>query len=72
VDVVNGSAKFNAWSSSITQGLFATLAPGASASATISVNSAEWALTPARGLMVVTHDNKSGADEAKLMKADVQ
>ena len=65
---VAGSAKFNAWGSSISQGGFASVAPGASASVPISVDSAEWARTPAKGLMVVTHDNKSGADEAQLIE----
>ena len=29
-------------------------------------------LTPALGVMVVTFDNKSGADEAQLIKVDVK
>jgi hypothetical protein len=66
--VVAGSAKYNAWSSSISQGDFVTVAPGASdSSVVISVNSAEAARTPALGLMVVTLDNKSGPDEAQLI-----
>ena len=68
VDEVDGSAKYNVWSSSVSQGGFATVAPGASdASNRIAVNSAEFALTPAKGLMVVTLDNKSGQDEAQLI-----
>ena len=68
VDEVDGSAKYNVWSSSVSQGGFATVAPGASdASNTIAVNSAEFGLTPAKGLMVVTLDNKSGQDEAQLI-----
>ena len=71
--VVPGSAKYNAWSSSISQGGFVTVAPGATdATTVISVNSAESNLTPALGLMVVTFDNKSGADEAQLIKVDVK
>jgi len=71
--VVAGSAKFNAWSSSISTGGFVTVAPGATdATTVISVNSAESNLTPALGVMVVTHDNKSGADEAQLIKVDVK
>ena len=71
VEVVEaaGSAKFNAWSSSISQGGFVTVAPGATdATTVISVNSAESNLTPALGVMVVTFDNKSGADEAQLIR----
>ena len=71
--VVAGSAKYNAWTSSISQGGFVTVAPGASdASTGISVNSAEAALTPALGLMVVTFDNKSGPDEAQLIPVTVK
>jgi hypothetical protein len=69
VNVVNGSAKYNVWSSAISQGGFATVAPGGSDSTnTISVNSAEWAKTPALGLMIVTLDNKNGASQAQLIK----
>src|SRR5881396_3239673 len=83
-DLVNGgskvvarSAKYNPWSSSISfrqgvnEGGFATVAPGATdATVRISVNSAESELAPALGVMVVTFDNKSGADEAQLIKVD--
>ena len=69
-DQVPGQAKFNAWNSSISTGGFAGgVAPGATdATNVISVNSAEWALTPALGLMVVTLDNKSGPPEAQLIE----
>jgi subtilisin family serine protease len=71
--VVAGSAKYNAWTSSISQGDFVTVAPGATdASTTISVNSAEAARTPALGVMVVTLDNKSGAPEAQLIPVSVK
>jgi hypothetical protein len=71
--VVAGKAKYNAWSSSISQGGFVQLAPGATdASTVISVNSAESKLTPALGLMVVTFDNNSGADEAQLIEVGVK
>lgn len=63
-DVVDGTAKFNAWSSSITQGDFLTVPPGGEASTTISINPAEWALTPAMGIMVVGVDDKAGQEEA--------
>jgi hypothetical protein len=73
MDVVNGSAKFNVWSSAISQGGFATVDPGAiDTSTVIAVDSAEWKLTPAKGLMVVTLDNKSGDGEAQLIKVEVE
>jgi subtilisin family serine protease len=65
---VEGVAKFNAWSSSISTGGFATVSPGGSdASNAIAVDSAEWALTPALGLMVVTLDNANGDSQAQLI-----
>ncbi|WP_330835060.1 S8 family serine peptidase [Piscinibacter sp.] len=69
VDVVAGTAKYNVWASAISQGGFATVAPGGTDKTNvIAVNSAEWALTPARGLMIVTLDNKSGPGEAQLIE----
>jgi minor extracellular serine protease Vpr len=67
-DVVSGSAKFNVWSSAISQGGFVSVAPGATdTSNVITVNPTEWNQTPAKGVMVVTLDNKSGATEAQLV-----
>jgi subtilisin family serine protease len=65
---VPGVAKYNVWASSISQGDFLTVAPGANATTTISVNGAEALQTPALGVMVVTLDNKSGGDEADLLQ----
>jgi minor extracellular serine protease Vpr len=67
VDVVDGTAKYNAYSPSISQGQFASIAPGGSTKVEVSVNNAEWASTPALGVMVVVTDNASGADEARLL-----
>jgi subtilisin family serine protease len=80
-DIVNGGsktvaglAKYNPWSSAISDAGFAgAVAPGATdTSVNISVNSAEAAKTPALGLMVVTFDNKAGSDEAELIPVDVK
>jgi len=69
VDVVAGSAKYNVWSSAISQGGFATVAPrGTDTSNVIAVNLAEWTRTPPKGLMIVSLDNKSGGDEAQLLE----
>jgi hypothetical protein len=70
-DEVEGSAKYNAWSPAISTGGFQTVAPGGTAQETISVNAAEWALTPALGLMVTTVDNKSkNGGEAQTIPVD--
>ena len=71
VDVVKGSAKYNVWSSAISQGGFATVSPGViDTSNVIAIDSAEWKKTPAKGLMIVTLDNKSGEDEAQLIEVE--
>ena len=70
-DAVPGTAGFNAWSSSISQGAFVPLAPNQSADVPISVNMAEWAVTPAKGVMVVSRDNKNGQDEARTIEVKV-
>lgn len=71
-DIVASTARFNAWSSSISQGMFVPLAANASAELPITVDAAEWAQTPAKGLMVVSRDNRNGPDEARTVevKAD--
>ena len=69
-DEVEGIAKYNAYSSSISQGGFQTVPPGGTATEPISINPAEWALTPALGLMIVTLDNKAGTEEAQTIKVN--
>ncbi len=68
-DIMAGEAKYNAWSSSISQGDFATLPPNGSVTVPISINPTEWALTPALGIMVVTLDDRSTqGNEADLVE----
>ena len=67
-DVVSGSAEYHAYSSAITQGDFVAVAPGGSASVTIEIDKAEWAQTPAKGVMIVTFDNAAGAAEARVLR----
>ncbi len=64
------SASFNPWTPAIytdNEFDFLTVAPGASASTIVRINRTEWNSTPARGLMVIVHDNKSGEAEAELI-----
>ncbi|HTG16785.1 MAG TPA: hypothetical protein VK747_16165, partial [Blastocatellia bacterium] len=72
VDVVAGSAKYNAFSSSISQGDFVTVPKGASGAVPITINPTEWAVTPALGSMVVTLDNKAGKEEAALLPLELK
>jgi minor extracellular serine protease Vpr len=66
-DVVPGVGRYNAWSSSISQGMFASVPRGASGDVPVTITPAEWALTPSLGLMIVALDNKAGKDEATLL-----
>jgi hypothetical protein len=73
VDEVPGTAKFNAWSSSISQGMFVSVPPGTSTTVPVSINPAEWALTPAKGVMVVTFDDRAAqGDEADLLSVGLR
>ena len=66
-DVSTGAAEYNAYASAISQGGFANVAAGGSASVPIEINRAEWAQTPTKGVMVVVSDNAAGAAEAGLL-----
>ena len=71
-DAFTKSAKYNAFGSAIGDGQYGVLPPSGTASVPFAVNSAEYKLTPARGLMVVTQDNKNGSSEANLVKIEVE
>ncbi len=71
-DAFTNWAKYNPFSSAITDGQFAVLPPNGSAAVPFSVNATELAVTPPLGLMVVTQDNKNGKDEANLVKIDLK
>ncbi|MEO5692883.1 MAG: S8 family serine peptidase [Usitatibacter sp.] len=62
-----GVAKFNVFSSAITNGDYLSIAPGATVNTTVGINSTEWPATPAKGVMVMVHDNPATA-EAQLIR----
>ncbi len=45
---------------------------GASGAVPITINPAEWAMTPALGVMVVSLDNKAGKEEAALLPLELK
>jgi hypothetical protein len=47
--------------------MFDPVLPNASATETVTVDLIEWKQTPSLGLMIVSHDNPSGQDEAQLI-----
>jgi hypothetical protein len=61
-------AAFNAFSSAISTGQFASVAPNATVSEPVAINPSEAAITAPLGYMIVTPDNKNGAQEAKLIR----
>jgi minor extracellular serine protease Vpr len=67
-DQFDTAARFNAFNSAISNGQFELVTPNATVSVPVSVNPAEFASTPAKGLMIVTFDDKNGAPEANLLR----
>ena len=72
VDPMSGTGSFNAFSSSITTGAFIPVNPGQTDTTDITVDPAEWALTPAKGAMVVVLDNESGKSETDLLEVKIK
>jgi len=66
-DAVPEVAAFNVWSPAISNGDFQDVPAGGSASSPVSIDPVEWAQTPAKGVMVVSQDNKAGKEEAVLL-----
>jgi len=64
-----GTASFNAFTPAISNAMFVSVAPNATATVPVSVDPVEFAKTPALGLMVVTEDNRAGAPQARLIEA---
>jgi subtilisin family serine protease len=72
VDVVDGSAKYDAFSPVVGEGSFATAAPGSTTNVPFSINVGAFKSTKPLGLMVVSLDNAAGAAEAKLLPIDLK
>jgi hypothetical protein len=63
----SGVGLYNPFNPAISQGDFFTLAPNTTASSAVTINTAEWAHTPALGVLVVSTDNAAGANEAATL-----
>ncbi|HEY6909773.1 MAG TPA: S8 family serine peptidase [Myxococcales bacterium] len=64
-DALAGPAAFNAFNSAISTGAFATLAAGAQTTIPLSIDPAEFALTPPLGVMVVSLENANRAEDSQ-------
>ncbi len=62
-----GRGRFNAFTPALNVSGTGSIAPGGSAAATVGVNPVEWAITPAKGLMIVAPDNLSGINQARIL-----
>ncbi len=69
LDSFDDTAGFNVFTSSISTGLYYPVTPNQTFQAPIQINPLEYALTPMKGLMIVSQDNKNGASEALLLTA---
>jgi len=65
-DTIDGTATFNPFTPALTTGVTDVVAPNRAATETVTLNKAEFARTPAKGWMVLSHDNNS-RDEAQLI-----
>jgi subtilisin family serine protease len=67
IDSVPGTAPYNAFTPSLSNGQFISLASGASATLPLSANLSLQKTTPSLGWMVVSLDNANGAAQAALI-----
>jgi subtilisin family serine protease len=65
-DSPDESASFNAFSPAVSTGMFDTVAPNKTVNQPVTVNPAENALTPAKGFLILSHDN-ANATEAQTI-----
>jgi hypothetical protein len=63
-DAIAGPAQFNAFNNSISTAAFATVAPHGTAKVPLTLDPAEFKLTPALGVMIVALENANGTGEA--------
>jgi subtilisin family serine protease len=70
--LVPGTASFDAFNPAISNAMFVPVAPDATATVPVQIVPAQWAKTPALGLMVVTEDNQSGGAQANLIPVDFE
>jgi minor extracellular serine protease Vpr len=68
-DATDDTGFFNAFTPAVETAQFETVAVGGTATVPVHVNAAEFAKTPATGLMIVNLDDAAGAEQADLIRA---
>lgn len=66
-DAFTGSATYNPWAKAIEDGDYQTVKPNRTLTVPVVVNPRNWLAQKPLGVMVVSYDNRSGADEAQLL-----
>ncbi|MDB6090995.1 MAG: hypothetical protein JWN85_3779 [Gammaproteobacteria bacterium] len=66
-ETLPGSAKFNAFTPAISNAMYVPVARNKTVLTPVAINAAEFAKTPALGVMVVVEDNTSGEQQAALL-----
>jgi minor extracellular serine protease Vpr len=69
VDPMKGKAGFNPFTPALTNFPFEGVAPNGTASDTVAIDPVAFDVQKMLGVMVLTHDNASGAGEAQLIRA---
>ena len=69
VDPMKGKAGFNPWTPALTNFPFVAVGPGGNGSDSIAIDPVAFDAQKMLGVMVVSHDNASGAAEAQLIQA---
>lgn len=66
-DAFAGTAAYNPWAKAIEDGAYESVNPNRTLTVPVTVNPVGWATQKPQGVMVVSYDNKAGADEAQLV-----
>lgn len=66
-DSFDTTATYNPWAKAVADGDYETVKPNRTLSVPVSLDPVQVAKQKAKGIMVVSYDNKSGADEARVL-----
>jgi hypothetical protein len=67
-DSFDTTATYNPWAKAVADGDYETVKPNRTLSVPVSLDPVQVAKQKAKGIMVVSYDNESGADEARVLR----